>query len=161
MTRSSANLHNYPFTAFVRAHGCGAPVAALKKCQGDAHRQPRGAGTTIGLQAVLRRSKMNLYPGGYRRSTRRKVLSMMGGAGGMGWGFIWPVILLMGLGALTWGLTRASRSSSGQAPGLTPPPTAGQPPQRDRAQEILRERYARGEISEEEFHTRMRALGER
>ena len=79
----------------------------------------------------------------------------------MGWGFIWPVILLMGLGALAWGLTRASRSSSGPGTRLTPPPTVGQPPQRDQAREILRERYARGEISEEEFHTRMRALGER
>ena len=81
---------------------------------------------------------------------------MMGGAVGTGWG--WPVILLVGLAALVWGLTRASRSPRGQS-AHSPRPTAGQPPQRDQAQEILRERYARGEISEEEFHTRMRALG--
>lgn len=84
----------------------------------------------------------------------------MGGAGGMGLGWIWPVILLVGLAVLAWGLTRAFRPSGGRAP--TPlSSTTGQPPQRDRAQDILRERYARGEISEEEFHERMRALGGR
>lgn len=79
----------------------------------------------------------------------------------MGWGLIWPVIFLVGLGALAWGLTRAFRSPGGPSAPSPPPPTAGQPPQGDRAQEILRERYARGEISEEEFHERMRALGGR
>lgn len=84
----------------------------------------------------------------------------MGGAGGMGLGWIWPVILLVGLAVLAWGLTRAFRPSGGQST-PAPPPTAGQPPQPDRAQKILRERYARGEISEEELHDRLRTLGVR
>jgi putative membrane protein len=79
----------------------------------------------------------------------------------MGWGWLWPVILLVGLAAVAWGLTRAFRIPGGQNTPTLPPPTAGQPPQHDRAQEILRERYARGEISDEEFHERMRTLGGR
>ena len=86
---------------------------------------------------------------------------MMGGAGGMWFGWIWPVIFLVGLSALAWGLTRAFRAPGGQSDPAPPPRPAGQPPQRDKPREILRERYARGEISEEEFHARMRALGER
>ena len=85
----------------------------------------------------------------------------MGGPGGMGWAWIWPLIFLVGLAAVAWGLTRAFWSPGAQSTPTPPPPTAAQPPQRDRAQGILRERYARGEISEEEFHERMRALGGR
>lgn len=86
---------------------------------------------------------------------------MMGSAGGMWFGWVWPVIFLVGLAAAAWGLTRAFRAPGGQSNPAPPTPTHGQPPQRDQAHEILRERYARGEISEEDFHQRMRALGER
>ena len=86
----------------------------------------------------------------------------MGGAGGMGWGWIWPVILLVGLAVLAWALAQPFRSP-GRRRRTPPPPSRGaaQAPQGGRALEMLRERYARGEISEEEFHERMRALSGR
>jgi putative membrane protein len=67
---------------------------------------------------------------------------------------MWPVILVCGLAALVWGLLRARSSggSGGQPP--APPPGDG----RERARDILRERFARGEISEDELHDRMQAL---
>jgi len=84
---------------------------------------------------------------------------MMGGGFGsaMGWGWIWPIILLLGLVALVWGLVRARTSRA--TPGVRhddQPRATGQ----DRAHEILRERYARGEISEQEMRERSRALDE-
>ena len=85
---------------------------------------------------------------------------MMGGGfgGGMGWGWIWPVVLLLGLAALVWGLLRARSSSSGG--GEVRRDDRPQGMSHDRSREILRERYARGEISEEEMRERMRALDE-
>lgn len=74
---------------------------------------------------------------------------MMGGFGMMGWAWVWPVILVLGLAALVWGLTHARRS-----------PPSGGTDREDRARQILRERYARGDISEEEMRERMRALDE-
>lgn len=83
---------------------------------------------------------------------------MMGGyGGGMWFGWIWPVILIIGLAALVWGLMRA-RSSSRDSSWPADRPSGGEPPREDSAREILRERYARGEISEEEMQERMRAL---
>lgn len=84
---------------------------------------------------------------------------MMGGGfgGAMGWGWIWPIILLLGLVALVWGLVRARTSHV--TPGVRHddrPRGTGD----DRALEILRERYARGEISEQEMRDRSRALDE-
>ena len=65
----------------------------------------------------------------------------------MGFVWIWPVLLVAGIAALVWGLSRASaggetRASSGH----------------ERAVEILRERFARGEITEQEYRERMRVL---
>lgn len=87
---------------------------------------------------------------------------MMGGGfgGGMGWGWIWPVVLILGLGALVWGLLRARTSSDGSGGGDVRRDDRPQGMSHDRSREILRERYARGEISEEEMRERMRALDE-
>jgi putative membrane protein len=76
-----------------------------------------------------------------------------------GFGFGWGGMIFGGLLMLLfWGVVIAlvvfavralTRSGSGQA---TPP--AGSPGQtRDQALEILRERYARGEISKDEFNS--------
>ena len=65
-----------------------------------------------------------------------------------GFGWIWPLILLAGVAALVWGISRGR--SAGQGPGAE----AG----RDRSRAILRERFARGEISEQELQDRMTAL---
>lgn len=71
---------------------------------------------------------------------------MMNGFGG-GFGWIWPALLVAGLAALVWGLWRASASVGNRGP-------SGH----GRAREILHERYARGEITEEELRNRMRVL---
>ena len=84
----------------------------------------------------------------------------MHGYGEMGWVWVWPVILVvLGLAALVWALVRARASPGrgGSADSEGRPQGVGH----DRAREILRERYARGEISEEEMRERMRALDER
>lgn len=83
---------------------------------------------------------------------------MMGGfGGGMGWGWIWPLVLVVGLALLAWGLFRARSARGGDGAGRDDRP---QGMSHDRAREIVRERYARGEISEEEMRAQMRALDE-
>lgn len=84
---------------------------------------------------------------------------MNGGFGGMGWGWLWPVILVLGLAVLGWGLWRARSSSRGE--GVAGREERPQGMSHDRSRDILRERYARGEITEEEMRERMRALDER
>ncbi len=76
----------------------------------------------------------------------------MGGFGGhMGWGsfgWFWGIIVLVVLGFGIWGFVRymvGPRTTSYKTP-----------------EDILRERYAKGEITQEEFDERMRGLrGER
>ena len=74
---------------------------------------------------------------------------MMGGDWGMGWGmgFGW-IIWLFIIGLIIWGIKAISdkRSQSQSSPGG------------DRSLEILKERYARGEIDREEFEERKRDL---
>lgn len=73
---------------------------------------------------------------------------MMNGYG-MGLSWVWPLLLVVGLGVLVWGLVRASPSSSGGGESATG---------RARAREILQERFARGEITEQELRERLRVL---
>ena len=70
---------------------------------------------------------------------------MMNGYG-MGLFWVWPVLVVLGIIAVVWGLARASSSR--------PQGSNGQ----DRAREILKERFARGEITEQELRERMRVL---
>jgi len=67
---------------------------------------------------------------------------MMGGMMGFGWG-IWPLVPILLVTLVVIGVYLVSTALRG---GGRPP----QPPT-DRALEILRERYARGEITKEEF----------
>jgi putative membrane protein len=70
--------------------------------------------------------------------------SHMGSMGSMaGMGLIWIFLLVLIVGAIWWG-TQAGRRN---------------PPNRsESAEEILRKRYARGEIDKNEFDERMRSL---
>jgi len=72
----------------------------------------------------------------------------------MGWGGWWFGLLMMGLAVLLVvlvivGLWRLFSSGSASRSAAAP----------DRALDILRERFARGEIDEEEYEARKKALG--
>lgn len=71
-----------------------------------------------------------------------------------GFGFVWmivPALLLIGVIALVvWALARAFPISRD-----------GDYPRRDRAEEILEERFARGEITTEEYRDSLRVLREK
>lgn len=70
----------------------------------------------------------------------------MNGTGpGLGW--IWLLLLAVGLGALLWAVVSAVTSAG--AGWAVPAP---------RAQDIVRERFARGEITEEEMRAALRVL---
>ena len=76
----------------------------------------------------------------------------MGTHGGMGWGmgwwgwFLWPALLVLG-GIAAYALLRRAGSSDGDTGGGT-----------DEALSALRERYARGDIDDEEFERRRQTL---
>jgi putative membrane protein len=75
----------------------------------------------------------------------------------MGAGWIWPVVLLLGMAALVWGLMRARSAGRSGVEERDEPRSDGDA----RARDILRERFARGEITEEELRERLRVLDER
>ena len=66
-------------------------------------------------------------------------------------GLLIVVLLIVGVVSLFIWLTQSSRPA--------PPPPAPPPPPADPALQILRERFARGEIAQAEFEERKRALG--
>lgn len=68
---------------------------------------------------------------------------------GLGIAWVWPLILLLGLAVVAWALIRASTANGGRASTGT-----------RRPREILHERFARGEITEQELRERMRVLDE-
>ena len=78
---------------------------------------------------------------------------MMGyGYGDMGlmwlWMLGWSLLLIAGLAALVWVIVRLARGG-----GQSPASRSGS------ARSILDERYARGEIDDEEYRTRRETLG--
>ena len=74
------------------------------------------------------------------------MVTMMNGYG-MGLFWVWALLVVVGIIAVVWGLARASS-------GTRPRGSSGQ----ERAREILQERFARGEITEQELRERMRVL---
>lgn len=68
---------------------------------------------------------------------------------GLGIAWVWPLILVLGLAVVVWALIRASRANGEQVSAAS-----------SRPREILQERFARGEISEQELRERMRVLDE-
>ncbi|WP_019482559.1 SHOCT domain-containing protein [Arthrobacter sp. TB 23] len=88
----------------------------------------------------------------------------MGGDGmvGMGWGWIFWSLLIIGVLVLVFVLVRSLTGPAGAERGSTQGgdytrPTGAGP---GGAREILEERYARGEISTEEYRERLRTLEE-
>ncbi len=73
----------------------------------------------------------------------------MNGWGG-GWMWIWGTLMMIGTIALVVWLARSTNTTSTTAP---PPPNQIVP--EDRAREVLAERYARGEVSTEEYRERL------
>ncbi|GAA1093251.1 SHOCT domain-containing protein [Pseudonocardia alni] len=69
----------------------------------------------------------------------------------MGWGWIWPILLLLGVSLLVYGTAQLARGrgSSGSVVGPGASLEAGVT-----ARQILDERYARGEIDDEEYRRR-------
>jgi putative membrane protein len=70
---------------------------------------------------------------------------MGGGSGMWGFGFLWPLLWLLIIAAIVIGAVYLFRRS-GEIGGS------------DRAMEVLREQYARGELSDEEFDERSSRL---
>ncbi len=73
----------------------------------------------------------------------------MNGWGG-GWMWLWGIAMMAVFVVLIVWLIRSTTGGAAQAP----PPTAST----DRAREILSERYARGEVSTEEYRERVEQL---
>lgn len=80
---------------------------------------------------------------------------MMGNGWGMGMMWIWP-LLIVGVVVLVVFLLRQSTGTPGSGRGPAAPPSSEDG--RSRAREILDERYARGEIDDQEYHQRLRHL---
>jgi putative membrane protein len=65
----------------------------------------------------------------------------------MGWGWIWLVLVLAGLAILVYVGVRLAQGGRSTPPGSS-----------SRARQILDERYARGEIDEDEYQRRRSML---
>ncbi len=70
--------------------------------------------------------------------------------GGMGWGWLFVAVLVVGVVLLVMALVRGWSGRRG-----SPRPTG-----RSSAREVLDERYARGDIDSTEYQNRLRQLGE-
>ena len=71
--------------------------------------------------------------------------------GGSGWGLFGPILMLLFWGLVIWGVVALARGVGGPGPGPTP---------HDSALELLKRRYARGEVSKEEYEGKKRDLVE-
>jgi putative membrane protein len=65
----------------------------------------------------------------------------------MGWMWIWPLLVLAGLVIIGYVVVRLMQ-------GARPPTSAGTEPAAPSARQILDERFARGEIDEDEYQRR-------
>jgi len=80
--------------------------------------------------------------------------------GGDGW--LWPLVVLVLVGVVVYFISREMtlrRLTHRQAPPPTPGPYVAGPPARPEPLDVLRDRFARGEITLDEFETAKRALG--
>ena len=83
---------------------------------------------------------------------------MMGSGFGMGWMWLFWLLLVLGVGVLVVVAVRAV--GGGIARPTQDRRGAGGRPEHDRARELLDERYARGDITTEEYRERRSALGD-
>ncbi len=72
--------------------------------------------------------------------------------GGFGWGWFMPIFMIIFWGLVIWGIVALVRGLSGSRGSDSTPPTA------DSALEVLRKRYARGEINKEEYEEKKKDL---
>jgi putative membrane protein len=79
----------------------------------------------------------------------------MGYGGGMGWMWLWWLLLLIGVPALVVGLLWLGRTGGHRVGGRG---EGASGPRMSTARQILDERFARGEIDEEEYRRRRREL---
>ena len=79
---------------------------------------------------------------------------MMGSGmmGGFGWGWFMPIFMVLFWGLVIWGIVALVRGTSGPR---SPDSTA---PMADSAIEVLKKRYARGEIGKEEYEEKKKDL---
>ena len=82
---------------------------------------------------------------------------MNGYGSGMGWGWIFWLLMLIGIVLVIVVVVRAA--GGGRRDADFTPATGGRSG-RSRAREVLDERYARGELTTEEYRERLTALGE-
>ncbi|TFD43359.1 SHOCT domain-containing protein [Cryobacterium sp. TMT2-10] len=87
---------------------------------------------------------------------------MWGYDGGMGWAWFFGLLAIIGIALL---IVLAVRLSAGPAAGPSAGPPAGPAreigtPGRSRARQILDERFAKGELTVEQYREQIRALGE-
>jgi putative membrane protein len=83
---------------------------------------------------------------------------MMWGYGvNMGWMWLWGVLLLVGIALLVLVAVRMFTGSSSHG-GVQGPP--GPYPGRSRARQILDERFARGELTAEQYREQLKVLAE-
>lgn len=79
------------------------------------------------------------------------------------WGLGWLLLIIVGVVLAVWVVTsivRGDRHGSTGSMGSSVPPAPGPgTPLRPEPLDILRERFARGEITQEEFETAKRVLG--
>lgn len=83
---------------------------------------------------------------------------MMGDGSGMGWGWIFWLLMLIGIVLVIVVVVRAVGGGVRRDADSTR--AAGGQSGRSRAREVLDERYARGELTTEEYRERLTGLGE-
>jgi putative membrane protein len=81
---------------------------------------------------------------------------MWGNYGSMGWGWVFGALVLIGLVVLTVLLVRLFSSPRSVPPQPTAPSASGG---QSSPKQILDERYAKGELTTEEYRERLSALG--
>lgn len=84
---------------------------------------------------------------------------MMGSGAGMGWGWMFGALMMVGVVLLIVLAVRAIGGGVSSRP-PAPGPASGAPPGAGRVREVLDERYARGELTTEEYQERLRVLGD-
>jgi len=81
---------------------------------------------------------------------------MMWGTANMGWSWGFALLVIVGLALIVYVVVRLLSHTSG---GAGRPPTSG-PPAPTRARLILDERFARGELTAQQYRDQLRTLGD-
>ena len=87
---------------------------------------------------------------------------MMWGSGNMGWSWGFGLLALVGVAILVYVVIRLATKNGQSGPALPPVPTSPLPasPDLTSARKILDERFARGELTSEQYREQIRVLAE-